>query len=84
VPEALQDLINANGGNMSRTFGVPLEEVENSIRMGVRKINIDTDLRMAFTGSAREYLTANPAGFDIRGMLKPALSRMVRDEKSVL
>jgi fructose-bisphosphate aldolase class II len=76
VPEALQDLINANGGNMSRTFGVPLEEVENSIRMGVRKINIDTDLRMAFTGSAREYLTANPAGFDIRGMLKPALSRM--------
>lgn len=76
VPEELQNLINANGGHMLQTYGVPLEEVENSIRMGVRKINIDTDLRMALTGSAREYLQANPGSFDIRGMLKSGISRM--------
>lgn len=76
VPEELQELINANGGNIPRTYGVPLEEVENSIRMGVRKINIDTDLRMALTGSAREYLKENPASFDIRGMMKSGLARM--------
>lgn len=76
VPEDLQDLINANGGKMSRTYGVPLEEVERSIAMGVRKINIDTDLRMALTGSAREYLRANQSSFDIRGMLKDGMARM--------
>ncbi|MCK0195705.1 fructose-bisphosphate aldolase class II [Ancylobacter sp. 6x-1] len=76
VPEDLQELINANGGHMPKTFGVPLEEVERSIKMGVRKINIDTDLRMALTGSAREYLKANPSSFDIRGMLKPGMKRM--------
>lgn len=76
VPTEFQDLINENGGHMPRTYGVPLEEVEKSIKMGVRKINIDTDLRMALTGSAREYLKANPGSFDIRGMLKPGVKRM--------
>ncbi len=76
VPAELQELINQNGGAIATTYGVPLEEVEKSIRMGVRKINIDTDLRMALTGSAREYLTANPSSIDIRGMMKSALSRM--------
>lgn len=76
VPDDLQKLINDNGGHMPKTFGVPLEEVESAIRMGVRKINIDTDLRMALTGSAREYLTTNPGSFDIRGMFKPGISRM--------
>lgn len=76
VPTDLQDLINDNGGEMPSTFGVPLEEVERSIKMGVRKINIDTDLRMALTGSAREYLKVRPDSFDIRGMLKSGMSRM--------
>lgn len=76
VPSDFQELINQNGGHMTKTFGVPLEEVERSIKMGVRKINIDTDLRMALTGSAREYLKANPDSFDIRGMLKPGITRM--------
>ncbi|RDE08478.1 class II fructose-bisphosphate aldolase [Pelagibacterium lacus] len=76
VPEALQDLINASGGEMAKTYGVPLEEIERSIAMGVRKVNIDTDLRMALTGSAREYLKANPSSFDIRGMHKNGLARM--------
>lgn len=78
VPEELQDLINRNGGKMPRTYGVPLAEVQRSIRMGVRKVNIDTDLRMALTGSAREYLLKNKAGFDIRGMMKEGLTRMER------
>jgi fructose-bisphosphate aldolase, class II len=76
VPEDLQQLINENGGEITPTYGVPLEEVVKSIRMGVRKINIDTDLRMALTGSAREYLRANAKSFDIRGMLKPGIERM--------
>lgn len=76
VPDDLQNLINDNGGDMPATFGVPLEEVAKSIRMGVRKINIDTDLRMALTGSAREYLKAKPGSFDIRGMLQSGMTRM--------
>ncbi|MDB5621456.1 MAG: fructose,6-bisphosphate aldolase [Devosia sp.] len=76
VPQELQDLINAHGGSIAQTYGVPLEEVENSIRIGVRKINIDTDLRMALTGSAREYLQQNRSSFDIRAMMKPGLARM--------
>ena len=76
VPEELQRLINDNGGEIAPTYGVPLAEVVRSIRMGVRKINIDTDLRMALTGSAREYLRANAKSFDIRGMLKPGIDRM--------
>lgn len=76
VPAELQELINASGGRISKTYGVPLDEVEKSIRMGVRKINIDTDLRMALTGSVREYLKENPSSFDIRGMMKSGISRM--------
>ncbi|MEP7456037.1 class II fructose-bisphosphate aldolase [Phyllobacterium sp. SB3] len=76
VPEELQELINANGGSITKTYGVPLDELEKSIRMGVRKINIDTDLRMALTGSAREYLQENVSSFDIRGMMKSAIRRM--------
>lgn len=76
VPEELRELINANGGLIPPTFGVPVEEVVKSIKMGVRKINIDTDLRMALTGSVREFLQANPKSFDTRGMLKPGIERM--------
>lgn len=78
IPQELQDLINANGGSVAQTFGVGLEEVERGIRSGVRKVNIDTDLRMALTGSAREYLKANPSSFDIRSLNKPGMARITR------
>lgn len=76
IPSDLQDLINQHGGEIPTTFGVPLSEVERGIRSGVRKINIDTDLRMALTGSMRKYLMENKSSFDIRGSLKPGRERI--------
>ena len=76
VPEELQALINEYGGSIPSTFGVPLDEIVRGIRSGVRKINIDTDLRMAFTGAIRQFLSENPASFDIRSILKPAILTM--------
>ena len=73
VPQELQDLINAYGGEIPQTFGVPLEEVEEGIRHGVRKVNIDTDIRMAVTGTIRKHFAEKPASFDIRGYMKPAV-----------
>jgi len=78
VPEELQQLINEFGGGIPSTFGVPLEEIVRGIRSGVRKVNIDTDLRMAMTGAMREFLAKNRASFDIRSLLKPAISMMQR------
>lgn len=75
VPEDLQQLINDYGGNIPSTFGVPLEEVERGIRHGVRKINIDTDIRMAITGSVRKYFADNPGSFDLRAIFKPGIER---------
>jgi fructose-bisphosphate aldolase, class II len=77
IPQDLQTLINEHGGNIAATFGVPLEEVERGIRFGVRKINIDTDNRMAMTGSMRKFLMDNPSSFDIRGALSPGRERSV-------
>lgn len=76
VPEELQQLINEFGGEIQPTFGVPLEEIVRGIKSGVRKVNIDTDLRMAFTGAVRRYLFENKTSFDIRGILKPTIARM--------
>ena len=76
IPDDLQHLINEHGGSIPMTFGVPLEEVERGIRSGVRKINIDTDLRMAITGEARKYLRKNPSSFDIRALNKPGIARV--------
>ena len=77
VPQYLQDLINQHGGDIPQTFGVPLEEVERGIKCGVRKINIDTDIRMALSGSMREFLLNNRSSFDIRAILKPGRKRVV-------
>ncbi len=77
IPQDLQDLINAYGGEIPGTFGVPLEEVQRGIRHGVRKVNIDTDIRMAMTGSIRKYLAENPDKFDLRAILKPGRERTV-------
>ena len=76
IPTDLQELINAHGGSIATTFGVPLDEVERGIRSGVRKVNIDTDIRMALTGSMRKYLMENPSSFDIRALNKPGVARV--------
>ncbi|WP_414898144.1 class II fructose-bisphosphate aldolase [Rhodovulum sp. YEN HP10] len=78
VPQYLQDLINENGGAMPQTYGVPVEEIERGIKMGVRKVNIDTDNRMAMTGTFRRIAKENPAEFDPRKFLKPAMAEMTK------
>lgn len=76
VPQELQEIINAYGGEMPQTWGVPVEEIQRGIRHGVRKINIDTDCRMAMTGAIRKVLSEHKAEFDPRKYLKPALEAM--------
>lgn len=76
VPQELQDVINRFGGEMPQTFGVPVAEIERGIRHGVRKVNIDTDCRMAMTGQFRRIATESPTEFDPRKFLKPAMDAM--------
>jgi fructose-bisphosphate aldolase class II len=76
VPKELIDLINETGGAIPETFGVPVEEIQRGIRHGVRKINIDTDLRLAATAYIRKVLSGNKAEFDPRKYLKPAIQAM--------
>ena len=76
VPQELQDVINKYGGEMPQTYGVPVEEIVRGIRHGVRKVNIDTDCRMAMAGQFRKVAMSNPAEFDPRKFLKPAMDAM--------
>jgi len=76
VPKALQDVINKYGGKMKETWGVPVEEIQLGIQHGVRKINVDTDCRMAITGAIRKVLSETPDKFDPRDYLKPARDAM--------
>ena len=76
VPQDWLKIINEHGGDLGETYGVPVEEIVEGIRHGVRKVNIDTDLRMAATGSVRKYLASNPKKFDPRDFLKPAMAGM--------
>ena len=76
VPQDLQDVINRYGGVMPQTWGVPVEEIQRGIKHGVRKINIDTDNRMAMTGAIRKVFAENPGEFDPRKYLKPAMEAM--------
>ncbi|PQO35774.1 fructose-bisphosphate aldolase class II [Blastopirellula marina] len=76
VPQELQDIINKYGGQMKQTYGVPVEEIQKGIKHGVRKINVDTDNRMAITGAIRKVLFENPAEFDPRKYLTPARDAM--------
>ncbi len=76
VPQYLQDLINAHGGDMPQTYGVPVEEIERGIKMGVRKVNIDTDCRMALTGQFRKIAQEKPGEFDPRKFMIPAMKEM--------
>jgi len=72
VPQELLAEIREFGGDMKETYGVPLEEIQEGIKHGVRKINIDTDLRLAITGAIRRFFVENPGKFDPREYLKPA------------
>lgn len=76
VPQQLQDIINEFGGDMPQTYGVPVEEIERGIKMGVRKVNIDTDCRMAMTGQFRKVAMQDPGQFDPRKFLIPAIQAM--------
>ncbi|MHA6645018.1 class II fructose-bisphosphate aldolase [Mesorhizobium sp. A623] len=76
VPQELQDVINKYGGQMPQTYGVPVEEIERGIRHGVRKVNIDTDCRMAITGQFRKIAAENPTEFDPRKFLKASMDAM--------
>ncbi len=77
VPQDWLKIINSYGGDMGETYGVPVEEIVEGIKNGVRKVNIDTDLRMASTGSVRRHLAENPANFDPRKFLKEATKGMM-------
>jgi fructose-bisphosphate aldolase, class II len=72
VPQDLLAIINQYGGQMKQTWGVPISEIQEAIKYGVRKINIDTDVRMAMTGAVRKFMFENPDKFDAREWLKPA------------
>lgn len=76
VPEDLQHIINSYGGDIRPTWGVPVEEIQRGIKSGVRKVNIDTDNRLAMTAAVRRTLAESPAEFDPRKYLKPAMAMM--------
>ena len=78
VPQDLQDIINQYGGEMPQTWGVPVSEIQRGIKHGVRKINIDTDNRMAMTGQIRRVLAEHKGEFDPRKYLKPAMEAMTK------
>src|SRR5438094_4068379 len=78
LQQELHDIINAYSGKMNPTWGVPVSEIQRGIKNGVRKINIDTDNRMAMTGQIRKVLKDHPEEFDPRKYLKPAMEAMTR------
>ncbi|SDE74176.1 class II fructose-bisphosphate aldolase [Rhodospira trueperi] len=76
VPQDLQEMINEYGGEMPKTYGVPVSEIVEGIKNGVRKVNIDTDCRMAITAAIRKVLAEKKAEFDPRKYLKPSMEAM--------
>ncbi len=76
VPQELQDIINQYGGEIKQTYGVPVEEIQRGIKHGVRKVNVDTDNRLAITGAIRKVFAETPEKFDPRDYLKPARQAM--------
>jgi fructose-bisphosphate aldolase class II len=76
VPQDWLETINAYGGSMRETYGVPLAEIQEGIRNGVRKVNVDTDIRMAWTGAMRKAFVENPSNIDLRKFLKQAITAM--------
>jgi fructose-bisphosphate aldolase class II len=76
VPQEWLAVINEFGGEIPETYGVPVEQIVEGIKFGVRKVNIDTDLRLASTGAVRRFLAQNPSEFDPRKYLKETVSAM--------
>jgi hypothetical protein len=76
VPQDWLEIINNYGGDLGRTYGVPVEEIQEGIKHGVRKVNIDTDLRLASTSAVRKFLVENPKEFDPRKFLRVATQAM--------
>jgi len=76
VPQDWLEIINNYGGDMGQTYGVPVEEIQEGIKNGVAKVNIDTDLRMASTGAIRKHMADNPSNFDPRKFLKESTKGM--------
>jgi fructose-bisphosphate aldolase class II len=76
VPQSLQDQLNKYGGQMRQTWGVPVSEIQRGIKHGVRKINVDTDNRIAMTAAIRKVFRETPEKFDPRDYLKPARTAM--------
>ena len=76
VPQEWLEVINEFGGEIPETYGVPVEEIQEGIRHGVRKVNIDTDLRLASTGAVRKFLAENKSEFDPRKFLTPTIAAM--------
>jgi fructose-bisphosphate aldolase class II len=76
VPQEWLDVINRYGGEIPETYGVPVEEIVEGIKHGVRKVNVDTDLRLASTGAVRRFLAENPAEFDPRKFLKASTAAL--------
>jgi fructose-bisphosphate aldolase class II len=76
VPQEWLETINNFGGDMGQTYGVPVNEIQEGIKNGVRKVNIDTDLRMASTGAVRQFLAENTSNFDPRKFLKASTQAM--------
>ncbi|WP_086481838.1 class II fructose-bisphosphate aldolase [Oceanospirillum sanctuarii] len=78
VPQEWLAVINEFGGEIPETYGVPVEEIVEGIKHGVRKVNIDTDLRLASTGAIRRFLAENPSEFDPRKYFKASMDAMVQ------
>jgi fructose-bisphosphate aldolase class II len=77
VPQELQDIVNQFGGKLEQTYGVPVEAIQLGIKNGVRKVNVDTDNRLAITGAIRKVFAEKPEAFDPRAYLVPARLAMV-------
>jgi len=82
VPKELVDIINQYGGDIKETYGVPVEQIQRGIKHGVRKINVDTDNRLAITGAIRKVFAETPGKFDPRDYLKPARAAMAEVVKA--
>ena len=83
VPKEILSLINKFGGDIKETYGVPVNEIKEGIKNGVRKVNVDTDLRLASTAAIRKYLFENPSDFDPRKYLalsKDAMKDIVKND----
>jgi fructose-bisphosphate aldolase class II len=82
VPRELVDIINNYGGNLKESYGVPVEAIQQGIKHGVRKINVDTDNRLAITGAIRKLFAEQPDKFDPRDYMKPARVAMAEVVKA--